>query len=185
MSSSPNEDLLTTHNYDGIQEYDNPMPGWWIFIFVTNIVWAGVYIVGINLDFLPEYEDDLRADMMIQQQLEDRARQALPPVTPETLAEAAANPEAVLKGAEVFAMNCAACHGAQGQGLIGPNLADNAWLYGDGGLMPLHDVIEQGTPRGMPGWGTILLQADLVGVVAYVKSLQGTNPPNPKPPEGK
>jgi cytochrome c oxidase cbb3-type subunit 3 len=185
MSSKPSgEDVLTTHNYDGIQEYDNPMPGWWSFIFLTNIVMAVVYVVGINLNFFPDYQEDLRAEMAIQQELEDRAKKDLPPVTPEMLAEAAGKPDTIQTGAEVYAMNCAVCHGAHGQGLIGPNLTDDAWLNGDGQLVAIHKVVETGTTKGMPGWGPILLQTDIVAVVAFVKSLQGTNPPDPKAAEG-
>ena len=184
-SKSTNEDdLLTSHNYDGIQEYDNPMPGWWTFIFITNVVWAVVYFVGINMDFLPEYEDDLRVEMAIQNELEQRAVKELPPVNADMLAEALANSDTVLNGASVFATNCAACHGAQGQGTIGPNLTDNAWLTGDGELENLHTVVASGTANGMPGWAAILSQDDLVAVVAFVKSIRGTSPPNPKAAEG-
>lgn len=185
MSSNPNEDVLTTHTYDGIQEYDNPMPGWWSFIFITNIVWAVVYVVGMSMDFLPDYQDDLRAEMVIQQRIEEANRAALPPVTPEMLAEAAADGGVVALGAEVYAMNCATCHGSRGEGLIGPNLTDDAWLRGDDTMASLHEAIAGGTPNGMPAWGPILLQEELVAVTAFTKSLQGTNPPNPKAPEGE
>lgn len=184
-SKSTSEDVLTTHNYDGIQEYDNPMPGWWSFIFITNIVWAAVYMVGINLDFFPDAHDDLRADMAVQRAIEDRHRQALPPVTPEMLAEAVGSDDAVTQGAEVFAMNCAACHGNQGQGVIGPNLTDDSWINGDGGLLAIHSVVTKGTSKGMPGWGPILPQGDLIAVIAFTKSLHGTKPPNPKAAEGE
>lgn len=184
-SPTTDEDLLTTHSYDGIQEYDNPMPGWWMFIFIANIVWAAVYVVGISLDFFPEYEDDLRAEMKIQAEIEDRMRQELPPVTPEMLAEAVDKEDVVMKGSEVYAMNCAQCHGKRGEGLIGPNLTDDAWLNGDGTLVSMHGVIVSGTDKGMPGWGPILLQEDLVAVTVFAKTLQGTNPPNAKAAEGK
>lgn len=186
MSSNRiDEDNLKTHNYDGIQEYDNPMPGWWTFIFVTNIIWAGVYVVGINLSIFPDYQTDLRAEMEIQEELEQRALDNLPPLTPEMLAEAAGDDTVITAGADVYAMHCSTCHGNQGQGLIGPNLTDTAWINGDGGLDSLHTVVVKGTNKGMPGWGPILGQQSLVSVIAFVKSLQGTTPPNPKAPEGE
>lgn len=183
-TKSQDEDLLTSHNYDGIQEYDNPMPGWWTFIFLTNIAWAAVYFVGINIGMIPTYQDDLKVDMAEQRALEAKAVQDRPPLTPEMLAEAAGKEEVVLAGASVYAMNCAACHGKAGEGLIGPNLTDNAWLYGAGDVAGIHDVVAKGTSKGMPGWSAILSQDELVGVIAYVKSLAGSNPPNPKAPEG-
>ena len=47
------------HSYDGIEEYDNPLPGWWKGIFYASVVWAGVYVVGINRDYIPDRLDDL------------------------------------------------------------------------------------------------------------------------------
>ncbi len=179
------EDVLTTHNYDGIQEYDNPMPSWWTWIFVATVVWAAVYFVGINIDLIPDYQDTLAAEMERASALKAAVAKDVPPVTQEMLAEAAASEAVVAKGAEVYTMNCAACHGNKGQGLIGPNLTDNAWLYG-GSLTDIHTTVEKGKPdKGMPAWGEVLLQEDQVAVTAYVDSIRGTNPPDPKPPEGE
>ena len=183
--SDPNEDLLLTHNYDGIEEYDNPMPGWWSFIFLTNIVWAGVYVTGISLGLLPDYQTDLRAEMAIQNQLEAQAAQDLPPITPEVLAEGAADSKALARGATVYKMNCAVCHGNAGEGVIGPNLTDDAWLNGTGTIGDIHTVIANGTSKGMPPWGKVLGRDDQIAVTGFVTSLHGTNPPNAKPAEGE
>ena len=182
--SDSRDDVLLTHNYDGIEEYDNPMPGWWSFIFVTNIIWAGVYVTGISLGLLPTYEVDLRADMAIQKQLEDQARQDLPPITPEVLAAGVEDSNALARGATVYKMNCAVCHGNAGEGLIGPNLTDDAWLNGDGTVASIHEVIANGTSKGMPPWGKVLGRDDQIAVTGFVTKMQGMNPPNAKPAEG-
>ena len=183
QTQQSDEQLLTSHNYDGIQEYDNPMPAWWTWIFLATVVWAGVYFVGINLDFLPDYEAQLAAQNDEFAAVESALAAATPQVTPELLAEAAKDDARVKQGAAVYAMNCAACHGQKGEGLIGPNLTDTAWLYGPK-MTDFHEVIAKGTSKGMPAWSQILVHDDLVAVVAFVNSLKGTNPPNGKAPEG-
>lgn len=179
------ESVLTTHEYDGIQEYDNPMPGWWTWIFIATIVWSGVYYVGLGLNIIPDYDAQLSAELELQRELKGAAVAETPPVTPEMLAEAVGDAERVTRGKQVYDMNCAACHGQNGEGLIGPNLADNAWIHGNE-LVEINRVVEEGVPaKGMPAWGEILNQDDMLSVLAYVDQLRGTDPPNAKAPEGK
>lgn len=179
------DDVLTTHNYDGIQEYDNPMPSWWMWIFIACCVWAAVYFVGINIDMIPDTHDKLAMEMAAAAEQQTAIAAVVPPVTSEMLEKAAASDDVIKQGEQVFTMNCAACHGNKGQGLIGPNLTDDAWLYG-GALTDIHHQVENGKPdNGMPAWGDILVQDDQLAVVAYVNSLRGTNPPDPKPPQGE
>ena len=87
-------------------------------------------------------------------------------------------------GKTVYETNCAACHRADGGGLIGPNLTDASWIHG-GAPTQVHHTIAVGVlEKGMPPWERILKPEQLNNVTAYVLSLQGTNPPNPKAPEG-
>ena len=68
--------------------------------------------------------------------------------------------------------------------MIGPNLADDSFLHG-GSIDSVYLVVAGGVlAKGMPAWGTMLKPDELSHVVAYVKSLQGTSPANPKAPEG-
>ena len=84
-----------------------------------------------------------------------------------------------------FVATCAVCHGEQGQGIIGPNLTDNYWKNGDGGLVSIHHVIDAGIPtRGMPAWGKQLDPIAMRKLAAYVGTLVGTNVPGGKGPEG-
>lgn len=178
------DDVLTSHSYDGIQEFDNPMPAWWTWIFVGSCIWAGVYVVGINLNFIPDYQDDLQAQMEEQREIEAIMAAEVPPLTPEMLARAIDKEGVAEAGESVFTMNCAACHGTRGEGQIGPNLTDNAWLHGND-LADIHRVIEEGVPsKGMPAWGPILQREDMIAVIAYVETLRGTDIEG-KAPEGE
>jgi len=184
MATSPadNEQRLLEHSYDGIQEYDNPLPRWWVYLFYATIVFAIFYAfnlgVGVGPGRIAQYEADMAA-----------FRAAHPPqeggLSPEQLAALAADPKAVESGKQVFATNCASCHRADGGGMIGPNLTDSAWIHG-GSLTDIHKTVVEGVlAKGMPPWGKLLKAEQLDAVTVYVASLKGSNPPNAKPPEGE
>lgn len=178
---------LTDHNYDGIQEYDNPMPTWWTLTFYATVAWSAVYFIGIGMGLLPSYGDDLKTEQddlaSIRKKYEDSQPKIV--ITEEALVEASKDPGRVQAGATVYAEKCAPCHGDKGQGVIGPNLTDNQWIHG-GSLTSIHGVVEKGfTAKGMPAWKGVLKDPQLVDVVGYIHTLQGTNPPNPKAPEGE
>ena len=162
------------------------MPGWWKGIFLLTVIWSGVYLVGIELNLLDRYGDTLKKEQKELAAQRQRYREAQPPVvvTPELLAQVIQDEQRVLDGAQIFASNCASCHGAQAQGQIGPNLTDDHWLYGQE-PMQVHAVIDQGTQKGMPAWGSILDPQELLALVAYVRSTHHTNPPDAKAPEGE
>lgn len=176
-------DKVRDHAYDGIQEYDNPMPRWWINIFILTVVWSVIYVGGAITDDVPEYTHELKDDLRVAAMAEQARQAALPPVDEEMLATAIADPESQKRGAAIFAFNCANCHNQNAEGLIGPNLTDTAFLY-DPGTMSTYDIIKNGTRKGMPEWGPILPRQELIDVMSYVISVRGTNPPNGKKPEG-
>jgi cytochrome c oxidase cbb3-type subunit 3 len=81
--------------------------------------------------------------------------------------------------------NCAACHGQKGEGVVGPNLTDAYWIHG-GGIKNVFKTIKYGVPaKGMIAWETQLSPSQIQKVASYVLTLQGTNPPNGKAPEGE
>lgn len=177
------QDRLLDHNYDGIQEYDNPMPRWWVIIFWATIIfsilyWLNVPGIGRGPGRIAAYEADMAHARALQA--------AQPPAGPtaEQLAALVNDAGIVATGKQVFAQNCAACHRADGGGLIGPNLTDDAWIHG-GALPAVHKTIAEGVlAKGMPAWGKVLRPEQVNAVTAYVATLRGSNPPNPKPPEG-
>lgn len=182
MSQPDDRDRLLDHEYDGIQEYDNPMPRWWVNIFWATIAFSIVYAinvgpVGSGPGRIAQYEADVAA-------AKARLPQEAPSADASQLAALVRDPAALAAGRAVYEKNCASCHRPDGGGLIGPNLTDDAWLHG-GTLADVLRTVDVGVlDKGMPGWGKILKPAELTAVVAYVASLRGTNPPEPKAPQG-
>ncbi|KAA3661837.1 MAG: hypothetical protein DWQ10_03780 [Calditrichaeota bacterium] len=88
-------------------------------------------------------------------------------------------------GKQIWVTNCVVCHGANGEGLIGPNMTDDYWISGQGDIAGIVEVITNGRPaKGMIPWNTTLSEQQILEVGSYLKTLQGTNPPNAKAPEG-
>ncbi len=87
-------------------------------------------------------------------------------------------------GKTIFVANCAVCHGAKGEGVVGPNLTDDYWLHG-GFINDVFKTIKNGWPaKGMKSWATDLTPVQIKDVASYIKTLHGTNPPNAKAPQG-
>jgi cytochrome c oxidase cbb3-type subunit 3 len=183
---SPDDDKKheTGHVYDGIKEYNYPAPTWWQVIFFGSIVWALGYLCYFYL-----YDGETLRHRLDRQLVEiDRQRLkegSLGPSNDELMT--LVGDSAVLKvGHETFLSKCSSCHGEHGQGIIGPNLTDNFWLHGKGQAVDIFVTVDKGVPdKGMPPWGAILAPAELKAVVAYVKSIQGSHPDNPKAPQGE
>jgi cytochrome c oxidase cbb3-type subunit III len=184
---APEDTLIQGHNYDGIEEYDNPMPGWWLWIFWITVIFAPIYFVGVHqAGFINTYTDDLAADQAEMQAVRDAYEATNPSfqVDDATLATFVADPAAVEAGATIFAANCLPCHGPQGGGLIGPNLTDDYWIHG-ANHTDLFNVITNGVvEKGMTPWGNILTPEQRAQVIAFVRSLHGTNPAGAKEPQG-
>jgi cytochrome c oxidase cbb3-type subunit 3 len=183
MATNDNEERLLEHNYDGIQEYDNPLPRWWVTIFWGTIIFSVLYVVNVPLfgrgrGRIADYQADMAAW---------RAAHPAPAVesSAEELAALVQDHGAKTLGKQVFTTNCASCHRADAGGLIGPNLTDDNWIHG-GSLLQIHKTVSDGVlAKGMPPWGKLLKPDQIDNVVAYVASLRGSNPPNPKSPEGE
>jgi len=184
MSEQNPNDQLLDHNYDGIQEYDNPLPTWWTSLFWITIVFSALYAIYFHfgegkLD-VEAYNEDMVAyyDLQAQQLL------ALGEIKESTLLGLMDDDAMMAGGAQIFATKCAQCHGNNAQGNIGPNLTDNYWLHG-GRLTDIYHTITEGVPsKGMLPWKNQLSPAEILSVAAYVGSLRGSNPASPKAPQG-
>lgn len=179
-SKAPAQDQVI-HEYDGIQEYDNRLPNWWLYSLFGTIVFAFGYWVyyqqlGAGATPLAAYEAELATE---------KAKQAAAPaVTPELLAGLAKDAKVVESGKETFATTCAACHGPSGGGIIGPNLTDAYWLHG-GAPENIYATVRDGyAAKGMPAWGPTLGEEKVRAAVAYVLTLRDTNVAGGKPPQG-
>lgn len=179
-----NDTPLTDHEYDGIQEYDNPLPMWWLGTFFLTIIFGFHYWLHYSIAGGPSQLDELKEDVRkleVRQKKSEGASE-----TEEALAVIASSTEAKTRGQEIYAAKCAVCHGPQLQGLIGPNLTDDYWLHGKGKLTDIIATVRKGVlDKGMPSWEGMLPKSDIQAVVAFVNSRRGSNPPSPKAPQGE
>jgi len=182
------EDPLLEHEYDGIREYDNPCPAWWHVIFLGTVVFSILYFVffhvgpsmGTNGWTLDEaYSDDVADNLKLQfKDLGDLK------VDEPTVLKYMNEPDWLAIGAAVFKTNCKSCHGADGSGLIGPNLTDD-YYKNVKQLIDVAHVIENGAANGsMPAWKNRLHPNETVMVSAYVAKLRGQNLTGPRGTEG-
>ncbi len=175
------------HDFDGIQEYDNPLPPWWLILFYITIIWGVVYIAYFHVFGMgdlskAEYEKEMAAAEAQMQAVSEQLSSS-----PQPAVVLLTGAEAISAGKAVFNKpgQCVSCHGAMGEGLIGPNLTDDYWINGDGSITAIIKVVTEGVPaKGMIPWGSVLKPADINYVSQYLLTFQGTNPPNGKAPEG-
>ena len=187
MPNQTDQDQLLEHSYDGIQEFDNPMPRWWVYLFWATIVfsvlyWLNVPGFGIGKGQIADYDRDMAAAAAAAA----KQRAAEPAgASPEQRLAMTKDESALALGRQAYTQNCAACHRADAGGQIGPNLTDDYWLHG-GTLEQIHKTVADGVlEKGMPPWGKVLKPAQLDAVVAYVYTLRATTVPNPKAPQGE
>jgi cytochrome c oxidase cbb3-type subunit 3 len=173
---------LRDHAFDGIQEFDNRLPNWWLWTFYVACIGSVIYWVHyhtLGTGDLPgeSYQHEQRAAAA---RLE--AQLAANPITEEMLQKLAKEPAVVAEGEKIFKdpVRCALCHKPDGSGLIGPNLTDPFWVYGSS-AMDIYTSIQKGRPGGMLAheqFGSQFVQR----ATAYVLSIKNTNVPG-KPPE--
>ena len=180
----PNQDHLLDHSYDGIQEYDNPLPTWWLAIFWATIIFAPLYVLyfhfGGGMLANERYDEEMVAfyDKQAEQLL------ALGEISEGTLVDLMADESMMNAGRKVFHAKCATCHGMFGEGGIGPNLTDEYWIHGRQ-LLDIYKTVTEGVPsKGMLAWERQLRPAQLMAVSAYAGTLLGNQPPNPKAAQG-
>ncbi|MCB9030238.1 MAG: c-type cytochrome [Deltaproteobacteria bacterium] len=180
------EDKLLEHDYDGIQEYDNDLPRWWRNIFWLTGIFGVFYLVWTHFGFKePQHQQLAREIQELEQHKAEIAKSSgSVEVTDEQLMKLVAMPERISKGKEIFVAKCAACHGINGEGLVGPNLTDDFWIHG-GKPTQIRKVIMEGVPeKGMISWQALMTADEINSALAYIWSLNGTSPPNGKAPEG-
>jgi cytochrome c oxidase cbb3-type subunit 3 len=187
MSAKRDDDRLLDHQYDEIQEFDNPLPTWWSLILWVTIVWAVVYWlnvipgVGTGRGRQANYEADMAA---AQEKYGSPEQQAAASVDVSRMDAALADPAQVAAGKATFVTTCAACHEKDGGGNIGPNLTDDFWIHGNTHRSILATVTNGVPDKGMPTWSAVLKPGQIAQVSAYVAILHGTKPAKAKPPQG-
>jgi len=179
------EDKVFDHDFDGIQEYDNPMPSWWLAIFGVSIIWAVFYFAWYQLG--PGESPTQRLDREVLAQRTAEAVAALQAGEPsdDAMAALARHPVYAREGAALFESHCATCHGINGEGLIGPNLTDDAWLHG-GSAADIYAVVKDGLfDQGCPASSWTMRPDEMFKVTAFVTTLRGLNIPGGRAAEGR
>lgn len=181
---SAEKDLEIPHAYDGIKELNNPVPTWFNVLFYGTLIFAVAYLYYYHIGEHGERQDDEYKTEMVKADLEKQ----------KFLAKSASavdensvkvDPSQIVVGKGVFDANCIACHGQNGEGLVGPNLTDEFWLHG-GSVKDVFKVVKYGVPeKGMVSWEKNMSSANISAVTNYILSLQGSKPANAKAPQGE
>jgi cytochrome c oxidase cbb3-type subunit III len=183
QNKDENKDKLLDHNYDGIQEYDNPLPMWWVFIFVGTVIFAAIYYYMYTFGGALTQKQELEINLAKIEAIKPSEK---PSKSTNDLLALAKDETTLNNGKLIYADYCAACHLESGGGMIGPNLADKFWINGDGSLQAIQTVIAQGVPdKGMIAWEDALTSDEIAAVTIYVKSFANTNPSDAKPAQGQ
>lgn len=179
-------EIMGEHVFDGIRELDNRLPPWWVNMFLITVIWGGIYMWyyhfgGSGPSSAKEYEIAVEtAKKEMATALAGKAN-----LVDENTVVALTDPAALAEGSTTFKSVCAACHGQAGEGGVGPNLTDEFWIHG-GGAKNVFKTIKYGVPdKGMISWQSQLKPSDMQKVTSYILTLKGTNPANPKEPQGE
>lgn len=172
------EAKTTGHEYDGIEEYDNPLPRWWFFLFVLTFVFAVGYLVifpGLGLWKGVAGWTSVGELRSHQAKAEKLYAETYDVYAKMPIEELATNNGALKMGFRLFVNNCAVCHGADGGGNRGfPNLTDKDWLYG-GTPERIQETITHGRKAAMPAWGPVLGEEGVAQAAEYVLKLSGNS----------
>jgi cytochrome c oxidase cbb3-type subunit III len=176
------------HNYDGIRELDNHLPPWWRWLLYGTIAWSVVYMIMFHVTSSLPLSIDEYKNQLVEADAAKKAFLASQPaaVIDENALVYDANADMIAKGKKVFmGNNCQSCHRDDGGGnIVGPNLTDDFWIHG-GTIKQIFTTIKSGVvEKGMPAWGKVMSPQDVRDVTFFIMSLRGTNPPNPKAPQG-
>lgn len=174
MSSPHNQpdsdEPLRPHVYDGIQEYDNRLPNWWLWTFYGAVIFSVLYWFSFyDAEIVPS---DAERMEMAMAKVEEARLAAIGEVNNETLWQMARNPGFIEAGKTIFADKCVACHGENLDGGIGLNLVDSEWKWGNE-PMSVFAIVKNGSPdktAGMQSWISELGPQKVSQVVAYVLS---------------
>lgn len=179
-------EVMTDHEYDGIRELDNSLPPWWRYLFYLSIIFSFVYVLHYHV-FKTGLSQEAELKVALDQgelQKQEYLKKTADNVDENTVV-LLSNESDIATGKKIYVEFCAACHGQAGEGSVGPNLTDNYWLHG-GGIKDIFKTIKYGVPqKGMIAWQEQLKPKDIQSVASFIYGIRGTNPPNPKAPDGQ
>lgn len=178
------KDMVLDHDYDNNRELDNKIPPWFNYLFYGSIIFGILYMIYYYIlssgDVrATEYKEEMKVAEIQRVELIKSGT-----LLDENTLTALTDQASINSGKEIFIKNCAVCHTEKGSGLVGPNLTDDYWIHG-GGIKNIFTTIKNGVPnKGMISWKQQLNPRQIHEVGSFILTLRGTNPPNPKAPEG-
>ena len=176
--------LLAGHDYDGIQELDNKLPKWWLWLFYITIIFSVIYVIRYHVTGWGELQEEEYASEMKAAETKYSQNQSTTTLDASNVT-LLTDDASLASGKTVYDQHCAVCHLAEGQGLVGPNMTDEYWIHGCS-IGDVYNLIVVGVPeKGMVSWEKTLSPVQIQQVASFILSLQGTNPPNPKEPQGE
>jgi cytochrome c oxidase cbb3-type subunit 3 len=180
--------ILLDHNYDGIRELDNHLPPWWTAFFYFSIVFGVIYMFVYHVFNIAPLPGELYDISIAEAKTASAAKLAEDSEGGEGIDESTvvfSDAAAVLgNGKKIYDMQCASCHRNDGGGGIGPNLTDSYWLHG-GSVGDIFTSVKYGIPqKGMISWEPLLSPEQMSDVTSYIISMEGSNPPDAKSPQG-
>ncbi|MFK8041265.1 cytochrome-c oxidase, cbb3-type subunit III [Congregibacter sp.] len=172
------DEKTTGHVYDGIEEWDNPLPGWWFAMFVITIVWGIGYLIAypgmgnfpgvLGWSSVTQHEQEVAV-------ADEKFRAMRDKYLAMSIEEIYQDPKARKMGMRIYGNNCSQCHGLDAAGALGfPNLTDDDWLYG-GSPEAIKHTLVNGRQAAMPAWESILGEQGIAEATAYVLSLNSRN----------
>jgi cytochrome c oxidase cbb3-type subunit 3 len=173
------------HEFDGIQEFDNDMPRWWVYLFIVTVIFSVFYLAWYHLPFFPskslsaEYDEDVAEHKALIKE-----KNMGQPSGGYNYAAVLADNQVKAKGKETYDINCAPCHATDGGGGVGANLTDKFWIHGSSVEQIEHILKVGAVEKGMPAWEPVLGIDKVRELVVYVHSLKGTVPASPKEAQG-
>lgn len=182
MNNSNRDPLLMDHEADGIQELDNNLPRWWVWLFYLTIAFAVFYMTYYHVlkagDLqIAEYTKERAIGEKIKSEAIGKFEANLASLTPSKDAEV------LSKGLQTYTTLCSPCHRPDGGGLVGPNLCDDYWIHGSNYVDSIKTIINGVPEKGMLTWRGVLKPSEIQAVASYIYTFRGTKPPNPKPRE--
>ncbi|MFC0184334.1 cytochrome c oxidase cbb3-type subunit 3 [Pseudarcicella hirudinis] len=178
--------LVIPHDFDGIYELDNPTPAWFMYLFYGSILVGVVYffayhVVGNGKVMENEYAEETAIAEKARENYMKKFANSVNENNVVVLKDA----KGIDEGKKIYTQNCVACHGEKAEGKVGPNLTDEYWLHG-GKINQVFHTITNGVPeKGMIAWNKTLNPIQIQQVASFILSLQGTNPPGAKEPQGE
>jgi len=172
MSNDPKEPLLLDHEYDGIQELDNKLPRWWVWLFYITIIYSAVYLIYYHVTCsgdlqAAEYDREMKSGALAKSATMGNFESTIATLQPST------DPAVLEMGKGVYGKYCAPCHRVDGGGLVGPNITDDYWIHGSTYADSVK-IIWDGVPaKGMITWKTVLKPDEIQAVSSYIYTMRG------------